>query len=351
MPLIISKNTMRYDADQAEAQKRYETSADIGVTNSQPYSFDPPFLFSVDDKCHTCYAELAYTMPGESTGQAGIHFILKGESLEGMEELPMIGVKNARGGSSGFLAATIGSVEPLTRVHLEIHSLSGNFTIPSGSKFNMSVRANDSALLVHPVSGPAPVLQTQYYMLAFGSHWNMGYGNGDHVTKFEARIAEINNALPSGEPQWVLSSPNTPEKIAAVADHIHDRVVALRAHPNNVTDSNNHTSLSSAVSIDGAWAGDNFRTFDGSNLYSSGTVHINLTKVGNGDYWQWGDGTTIAITDPRWGYTGANATTSNAIMFNYGGAWGSQTQSADVGNLETQNVDQIRTFAVYERQV
>lgn len=156
MPLIISKNTMRYDADQAEAQRQYVTSADIGVTDAQPYTFDPPFNFSVDEKCHTCYAELAYTMPGEATGQAGIHFILKGQSAEGWEELPMVGVKNARGGPSGFLAATIGSVEPLTRVHLEIHCLSGSFTIPSGSKFNMSVRANDSALVVHPVTGPAP---------------------------------------------------------------------------------------------------------------------------------------------------------------------------------------------------
>ena len=54
MPLVISKNTMRYDADQAEAQRQYTTSAHIGVTDAQPYTFDPPFNFSVDEKCHTC---------------------------------------------------------------------------------------------------------------------------------------------------------------------------------------------------------------------------------------------------------------------------------------------------------
>ena len=162
MPLIISKNTMRYDADQAEAQKQYTTSADIGVTAAAPYSLQPAFTFPVEDKCHNCRAELSYTMPAVTSSQQDcLSFVLVCTSAEGTSELAMDGQKGARGGTSGFMRGFVGSIQPLTSVHIEVRC-TGSFTIPSGSAFNASVRCNDSALMVHPVTGPAPAPPASY---------------------------------------------------------------------------------------------------------------------------------------------------------------------------------------------
>jgi hypothetical protein len=190
---------------------------------------------------------------------------------------------------------------------------------------------------------------TQYFLVGFGSHWSMGHDTDPvQVTKFEERIAVINGSLPSGEPPWVLASPSTPAKTAAMLAFFDSTLIELRAHPDVAASefplvADDHPGFSS----DNAWAGGKFYVGDGSPVYTGAPIHIDLQKIEG--VWTFGDGTTLAADDARW--VSPNPAEDRAIIMSNGGEWGSNAVSSQAGKVRGWSSSKLKTVAIYERTV
>ena len=150
MPLVISKNTMRYDADQAEAQCEFTFASSVSVAIDAEQPLSPPFTFPVDEKIYHVRIQAHLYLPGVAAADLPrVHVrVTSSAAVQQWDTTVYESTANC-----ATVDTSTSSHEPITTVALSIMGKPGEaFTIPAAARVHACVDGCDATHVVHPVN-------------------------------------------------------------------------------------------------------------------------------------------------------------------------------------------------------